>query len=156
MQRKDAVSDILAAGKKDPALRLLKAEPEDIAADLLAPSDPRHYQALITGQKLPRLVIHCASGPSRSPPYIALMDVVFDRRFGASFALIYNHMFIIVTGRNLVPLANAICRHRAAVITEYDPQAFDAPIADVPVIEGIEVQVGEGMTETMREIPETV
>jgi hypothetical protein len=143
MSRKDAVSHILAAGRQDGALRLLTPDAEDAAADGQAKGDPRHYQALVTSMKPQRLVIHCASGPSRSPPYIALMDVVFDRRFGASVALIYNHMAVTITGRNLVPVANAICQHRAITLTEYDPAAFDPPGDGDPVIEAVTVEVGE-------------
>jgi hypothetical protein len=71
------------------------------------------------------------------------MDVVFDRRFGASMALIYNHMVVTVTGRNLVPVAMAVCRHRAVTLTEYDAEAFDPPGDGQPVIEAVTVEVGE-------------
>lgn len=132
-------SHILAPGRRDPALRLHTPEPEEDAPEI---ADPRHYRAFETGIKPARLVIHPRTGPSRSPGYATLLDIIIDRRFGSAFTLIYAHMVVEITGRNLVPAALAVCRHRATTLTEYDPEAFDTPGDGVPVIEGVNVEVG--------------
>jgi hypothetical protein len=141
MPRKDAVSHIIAQGKQDAPLRLLTPQPGD-TADAAVSADPRQYQAFTTGMKPPRLTIRCSSQPSRSPPYMALLDVVFDERFGGAASLIFTHMVVTITGKNLAGVVAAICRHKATTITEFAAQAFDAPDSDVPVIDGIEVEAG--------------
>jgi len=149
MPRKDAVSHILAQGKQDAPLRLLKPQPDDIA-DASASHDPRQYQAFTTGMKPPRLTIRYSSQPSRSPPYIALLDVVFDERFAQTASLIFTHMVVTITGKNLTGVVAAIRRHRAINITGFDAQVFDAPADDMPVIESIEIEAGGDDTRTDR------
>ena len=143
-------SQILAPGTRDPRLRLHLPErtPDDEASELC---DPRHYRAFETGLKPARMVIHCAAGPSRSPPYMALLDVAYDRHFGGSLALVFHHMVVTLTGRNLSGLAAAICRHRATIITEFDAQAFDVPAGNATIIERVEFEGGRTV-EDVREV----
>ena len=84
----EPLSHIHAPGRRDPALRLHTSEPDDGGEEI---TDPRHYRAVETGLKPARLVIHPRTGPSRSPGYATLLDIIIDRQFGAAFTLIYAH-----------------------------------------------------------------
>jgi hypothetical protein len=128
-------------GKRDPQLRLAKPEQKD--GDGPDYRDPRQYQAVETAPKSARLMILCRDGPSHVPAYHLLADLVFDARFAGTFVLMFSTLAVTVQGRNLAPVIHAIARQRAVTITEYDPQAHDAPSDDVPVITGIDVQMGE-------------
>jgi hypothetical protein len=72
--------------------------------------------------------------------YTALLDIVFNEQFPNCFALVLHYMVVHVRGRNLGPLVDAINDHRAASISTYDSQAYDAPADDTAVIEGMEVE----------------
>lgn len=145
MSDKDPFAHILAQGKRDPLLRLHKPA-SDVEAELVPPvADPRHYEAFEVGQRPARLIIQCANGPSHSPAYGLLVNVIYDRRFGGSFVLVFNFMAITVTGRNLAAVVHAINHHRCSAITEFDAKAFDPPARDSPSIERIEVQLGQEM-----------
>ncbi len=147
---KDPFSQLVAQSKRDPQLRLHKPDPE--AEPVITAGNPRQYQAFETGPRPVRLIIQCSRGPSHSPGYPLLVNVIFDRRFGSSFALVYNFMAVTVTGRHLAPVVHAINKHRCTTITEFDPQAFDAPTHGDPVIESIEVQAGVGMGEQIERV----
>ncbi len=136
MAPKDPFAHIIGPAKRESSLRLAKPD-----------ANPREYQAVQTSPRPPRLVIQCSRGASHAPSYALLVNVIFDRRFGGSFVLIYNFMAITVTGRNLAAVVHAITRHRAGIITEFESAAHDAPSADAPVITGIEVQAGSMMQE---------
>lgn len=143
---KDPFAQIIAQGKRDPQLRLHKPA-QDVATGAVetTTTDPRQYQAFETGPKPARLIIQCANSPSHSPSYGLLVNVIFDRRFGGSFVLVFNFMAVTVTGRNLAAVVHAINHHRCVAITEFDPQAFDTPAGDDSVIENIAVQAGATM-----------
>ena len=144
MPPKDPFAHIVTQGKRDPQLRLHKPDPDTDAGEAET-LDPRQYQAFAVGVRPPRLIIQCSRGPSHSPGYGLLVNVVFDRRFGGSFVLVYNFMAVIVTGQNLTAVVHAINKHRCTTITEFDSQAFDPPAGDAPLIESIEVQAGEAV-----------
>jgi hypothetical protein len=151
MPPKDPFTHLLPQGKRDSQLRLHKPEP-DPEAGVSEALGPRQYQAFETAPRPARLIIQCSNGPSHSPAYPLLVNVIFDRRFGGSFVLVYNFMAVIVTGRNLGPMVHAINKHRCTAITEYDPQAFEHPPGDAPVIERIEVQAGAAMGEQIERV----
>lgn len=137
---------------REPAVRLATPDPQEVTAALPVPAEMGQYQAFETGQKPARLVIQCSRGPSHAPAYHLLVNVIFDRRFGGSFVLVFNFMAITVVGRNLAAVVHAISSHRATTITEYDPQAHHVPADDAPVITAIEVQAGEAMSERIEEV----
>lgn len=127
---------LLARDRREPSLQLVPEAPEE--PDV--PLDPRQYQAARLGRRPPRLRIKTHAGPGHSLPYASLCDVVSDDRFGASFALIFYHQVVQVRGRNLRPVVEAINSQMAAVLTAYDPQAFDAPQEGEAVIERVEFE----------------
>jgi hypothetical protein len=152
MSDKDPLAHILAQGKRDPHLRLHKPTPAP-APVAETPVGPREYQAFETGDRPARLIIQCANGPSHSPAYGLLVNVIFDRRFASSFVLAFNFMVVTVVGRNLAAVVHAINHHRCATITEFDPQAFDLSAEDQPLIERIEVKVGAPMASLAERLP---
>jgi hypothetical protein len=135
------------SSKHDPRLRLHTPAP-DAGEYTPEPNDPRQYQALRTSSRRPpRLRIRCHTQPGHSLPYSALLDVIIDEQFGGCFSLVFHHQVVHVTGRYLVPVAEAISDQRAAVLTLFDAQRFDIPASDAPVIEGVEFEGGAVMEE---------
>lgn len=134
-------SHILAPGRRDTALRLHTPEPEEAGQELS--DDPRRYRAFETGMKPARLIIKPRNGPIRMPGYATLLDIIATP-CGTGVTLIHTHLAVEVTGRNLMAVALAVGRHRAAVLTEYDPEAFNAPGEEEPVIEAVKMDVAAG------------
>lgn len=145
MSDKDPLAHILAQGKRDPHLRLHKPNASAPGAVESPAVGPRQYQAFETGDRPARLIIQCANGPSHSPAYGLLVNVIFDRRFASSVALAFNFMVVTVVGRNLAAMVHAINHHRCTTVTEFDPLAFDLPADGEPLIERIEVKLGATM-----------
>jgi hypothetical protein len=144
---REPLTHIVAQGsKRDPQLRLHTPDPdtEDTSPE---PLDPRQYQAFRTARRPPRLRIRCHAGPGHSLPYTALLDIITDDRFAASFALVFHHQVVHVSGRNLGAVVDAISDHRAAVIRVFDGQVFDIPTEGDAVIEGVEFEGGVAMKE---------
>jgi hypothetical protein len=152
MPAEDPFSYILAHGRRDsrdPALRLAKPD-LDAAPGAAEELDSRQYRAFETGPKPARLIIQCSRGPSHSPAYGMLVNVIFDRVHYSSAVLVYHALAVTVIGRNLASVVHAINHHRASAITEFDTKTFDPPAAGDPVIERIEIQAGktmEGLTD---------
>lgn len=135
-------SHILAPVRRDPSLRLHMPEPEEDGQE--GGEDPRRYRAVETSTKPARLILHPRTGPLRMPGYATLIDVIATP-CGTGLTLIYSHMEIEVLGQNLVEVALAVGRHRAATLREYDPQKFDLPGEGEPVIEGVTVEVAAAL-----------
>lgn len=130
------------AARRDAPLRLHTADEE--APEIL---NPRYYQALRTARRPHRLNIRCHTQPARSLPYAALLDILSSPRCNSLFTLVFHHLVVHVSGRNLTPLVAAIGDHVAAVIEEYHPELFDTPGDGEPAIEGVEVEAGKAMEE---------
>jgi hypothetical protein len=129
-----------AARKPDSKLRLAKPEPDDAAP---ASDDPRAYAAVRIASKPPSLSLYMNAAPGRDPVYAALIDVIRDDDFGSCFSLIYNFMTVHVSGRNLLPVMQAIHSRKASALREFDAERFDAPGDTDPVIDRIEVVQGQ-------------
>src|ERR1035441_9726908 len=82
------------------------------------------------------------SGPTRSPGYNTLLDVVYDGDFGTNFVLVYTFMMVLVRGRNLQGLVLALETSTADFIQEYDSDRWAKPTDETAAfIESIEVVV---------------
>lgn len=123
--------------------KLAKPDPDELGI----PVDSRQYKAFEKASKPLRLIIQCRSQPSHSPSYGLLANVIFDRRFGGSFVLIFNFMTVTVTGRNLAAVIHAINHQACSMITEFDPRSNEAPAKGEPIIEGIEIVAGATVAE---------
>jgi FixJ family two-component response regulator len=65
----------------------------------------------------------------------------FDGHYGLNFTLCYEHMIVMVRGKNLQGLVAALQTGTVDFIQEYHPELWDKPAADAPLIESIEVVV---------------
>lgn len=102
------------------------------------------YLAFATKDKVERLKIRRANDPTRSPGYNYLLDVVYDEDYGTNFVLIYTFMLVLVRGRNLQGVVNALQMNTADFIQEFDVERWEKPKDEsTPVIESIEVVVQE-------------
>ncbi len=147
MAPKDPVSQILGQRQREGQLRLATpyTDRDDGAPEPFV--DPRQYVACKTSRRPPRLRIRCHDAPGRSPPYTALLDIVFNEQFPGIFSLLFHHQVVHVTGRNLGPVVDAINDHRAECISTYDPQAQDVPAEGGAVIEAVEFEGGNVMAQ---------
>jgi hypothetical protein len=68
---------------------------------------------------------------------------VFDEEHPVIFTLLFHHLAVHVTGRNLGPVVDAIDQHRAASIHTYHPHKHDAPAEGAAVIEAVEFEGGD-------------
>jgi|ERR1700722_3718117 len=121
----------------------------------LAPSGLLVYQAFDAKDKVIRLDIHRAAGPSHALPYAYLLDVIYGRRFYTKFLLVYRFLLIEVKGKNLREVILALKQHRAEYLQEYHPREFEAPEADMPFIESIDIIVKD-MSEAMHAADSTL
>jgi hypothetical protein len=125
--------DPLAAYRKQP---LIGGEPQKN-------SDVKEgYMAFTAKDKVDRLRIRRANGPTRSPGYNYLLDVVYDGDYGTNFVLVYTFIMVLVKGENLRNVVFALEGGTADFIQEFDSERWKKP-ADktAPFIESIEVIV---------------
>jgi hypothetical protein len=99
------------------------------------------YVAFDAKDKVDRLRIRRAAGPTRSPGYDYLLDVVYDGGYGTNFVLIYTFIMIVVKGRNLQSVISALEMRTADFIQEFDPRWEKPTDKTAPFIETIEVIV---------------
>lgn len=99
------------------------------------------YVAFEGKDRVERLQIRRALAPTRAPRYLHLYDLAFDGEFGTNFVLYYEHMIVMVRGKNLQTLVSALINGTVDFIQEYHPDIWDKPAADAAIIESIEVAV---------------
>lgn len=75
-------------------------------------------------------------------PYSYLLRIVEDGVFGTQIGLIYSFAVIILQGRNLQVVAEAIDAERCEFVQQFDPERWAKPSdAKVPIIERIDFHV---------------
>ena len=125
------MNDPLAAFRRKP-LERQASETNETAA----------YLAFAGKDRVERLRIRRANGPTRSPGYNTLLDVVYDGDFGTNFVLVYTFMMVLVRGRNLQGLVLALETSTADFIQEYDSDRWAKPTDETAAfIESIQVVV---------------
>ena len=90
------------------------------AAEATPPKGGDEYVAFEAKDKVDRLTIIRANDPSRSPAYPYLLDVAYDGHIGTNFVLVYTFMMVLVRGKNLQPVINALKMGTASFIQEFD------------------------------------
>ncbi len=97
------------------------------------------YAAFGAKDRVERLRIRRAMGPTRSPVYNCLLDVAYDGDYGTNFVLTYTFMIVLVRGKNLQAIIAAIEAGTAHFIQEFDADQWAKPDSTAPFIESIEV-----------------
>ncbi|HEV2693072.1 MAG TPA: hypothetical protein VG347_09285 [Verrucomicrobiae bacterium] len=105
------------------------------------------YVAFDAKDKVDRLRIRRAAGPTRSPGYHYLLDVAYDGDYGTNFVLVYTFMMVMVKGQNLKSVIFALETGTADYIQEFDGSKWEKPTDKAaPFIESIEVIVQDSRT----------
>jgi hypothetical protein len=99
------------------------------------------YVAFGGKDRVERLQIRRVLDPVRAPRYLHLYDMAFDAHYGLNFTLFYEHMVVMVRGKNLQGLVAALQTSTVDFIQEYHAEVWDKPAADAPIIESIQVVV---------------
>ncbi|MDB6025862.1 MAG: hypothetical protein JWM68_2085 [Verrucomicrobiales bacterium] len=100
------------------------------------------YVAFEAKDRVDRLRIRRANDPTRTPHYQWLLDITHDEIFGENFVLVFTFIMVLVRGKNLKPVVDALEKGMASYIQEFDPDRWDKPTDDkAPFIQSIEVRV---------------
>jgi hypothetical protein len=131
------MNDPLAQFRKKPVASATEAAP---------PKGPVGYVAFDAKDRVERLKILSAKENTRSPRYHDLLDVAYDGPYGSNFVLIYSFMIIVlVEGRNLQPVIQALQMGTADFIQEFDAEKWQMPSDEkAPFIESITIVKQEG------------
>jgi hypothetical protein len=124
---------------------LAKFRKEPITSRAVSPdahSGLKPYQAFDGKDRVERLQIRRAFGPTHSPSYGYLLDISYDGDYGTNFVLTYSFaMMVQVRGRNLQPVVSAIEQGFCRFIQQFDPDEHALPADDQPLIEKLDVVV---------------
>ena len=109
------------------------------------PAGAEEYEAFYPVDGAMYLKIRRRGAPTQRPYYQGLVDVIDDEPFGTNAVLVYSFgMVVMLTGRNLCELVEAIARHQVEWIQQYDADRWGMPQDKAkPVIETIEIIVKE-------------
>ncbi len=99
------------------------------------------YAAFGGKDRVERLQIRRVLDPVRAPRYMHLYDMAFDGHYGLNFTLFYEHMVVMVRGKNLQGLVSALQLGTVDFIQEYHSELWDKPADDAPIIESIKIAV---------------
>lgn len=135
--------------KTDPLAQWRKpavsAQPPVVSAKAVPPVLVRQegeYVAFVAKDRVERLRIRRANAPTRTPQYQWLLDITHDELFGESFVLVFTFIMVMVRGKNLKPVVDALEMGTASFIQEFDPDRWEKPTdPKAPFIQSIEVQV---------------
>jgi hypothetical protein len=131
----------------DPLAQYRKKPVAGTATETPAPPQaPTAYLAFDAKDNVDRLSIRQANSQSRSPGYAYLLDITHDGPFGTNFVLYYSFMLVVmVEGRNLLPVIQALQMGSAEFIQEFDPDRWEVPTdSKAPFIESIKIVVEQG------------
>ena len=131
------MSDPLAAFRKKPVL----AEPEAVSS--VTPGVREPYKAFATKDKLRCIDIRTRTdGLAHAAGYTYLTNITYNRKTYGELMLTLSRMLVIIRGRNLRPIVDALKLHTCEFIQEFDPQEFDEPAEKgAPFVESIEVKL---------------
>jgi hypothetical protein len=99
------------------------------------------YVAFAGKDRVERLQIRRVKDPVRAPRYLQLYDITYDAHYGLNFTLYFDHMMVMVRGKNLQGLVAALLTGTVDFIQEYHPDLWPQPGDGEPVIDIIHVAV---------------
>jgi hypothetical protein len=77
--------------------------------------------------------------------YNYLLRIVEDNGYGTEIALVYTFCVVVIKGRNLQPIAEAIDAESCEFIQQYDPDTWQKPSdAQAPIIDNIKIHSDPG------------
>jgi hypothetical protein len=120
-----------------------------------AGSGAEAYEAFhVVDRRQLRLQIQPARGPWEWLPYGYLLRVMLDGRQGTEIILVFTFLAVIIRGRNLAPLADAISKERCEFVRQFDAKQWARADDGAPVVEHIEIHAdkppGQVATENAR------
>jgi hypothetical protein len=125
------------------------------SADLHKPAgDPEQYMAYGEVKERPqtRLLIRRLTEVSMAPDYRLLSNIVFND-YGNEIELWYPFMRVIVKGRNLALVTEALVTHSCVFIRDYDAREWPKPLKEgQPVITAIEINVTDRAEQARHEV----
>ena len=108
-------------------------------------ANPRQqgYQAFgVAGKRQHRLRIRPSQRAWERISYGYLYRLVEDGAFGTQLGLIYSFAFVVIKGRNLQPLADAIDAELCEYVQQFDPRQWASPPdAKAPFVDSIAFHV---------------
>lgn len=107
------------------------------------PAQKEAYVAFEAKDKVVRLDIRCAeSGMAHAVAYSYLLNLAYDRKTYREFFITVSGMTVLVKGRGLKPIIDALKLHKCEFIQEFDAAEFASPVdATAPFIEAIFVDL---------------
>ena len=100
------------------------------------------YKAFATKDKLRCLDIRTKSGLAHAPGYAGLINLTYNRKTWGEVMLTFARFLVILRGRNLRPIVDALKLHTCEFLAEFDPEEFEPTVEEgAPFIEGIEVRL---------------
>lgn len=129
------MSDPLAAFRKKGAVAQDATEKPPTARE--------PFKAFATKDKLRCLDIRTKSGGlAHAVSYTYLTTISYDRHTYGEVLLTLNRMIVVIKGRNLRPIVDALKLHTCEFIQEFDAQEFDEPSDKAaPFVDSIEVKM---------------
>src|SRR5580698_5764189 len=92
-----------------------------------AQEETDEYSAFGAKDKPSRLRIRCAAQPTISIRNDLLLTVTYDELEGTNFVLLYQVLLVMVRGRNLKELIQALENDNAHFIQEFNPHRWAKP-----------------------------
>jgi hypothetical protein len=116
---------------------------------------PEPYEAFkAVNRRQLRLHIRPVGSPGERMTYGYLHRIVDDEGRDEQLALVFSFAVVILRGRDLYPVADAIAEERAEWVQQWDAARWPMPPEDKPFIESIVIHVGrEPMQEAQEEFP---
>jgi hypothetical protein len=135
---------------------------EDILAEFRRPGDPppppketgpEPYEAFkAVNRRQIRVHIRPVGSPGERMTYGYLHRIVDDEGQDEQLALVFSFAVVILRGRNLYAVAEALDEERCQWVQQWDPERWPMPPQDKPLIESIAIHVGrEPMAEALEE-----
>jgi hypothetical protein len=117
---------------------------------------PEGYQAFTAVDRTPRRLRICPANRAwERVTYGYLYRIVENGPYGTQIALVFNFMVVIIKGKNLQLIADAIDREQCEAVWmyDYDPERWEKPRDEsAPFVASIEIHV-EKPADALEEIP---
>lgn len=125
----------------------LAPRPASPALVVNRPGERLPYEAFAAKDKLQRLDIRCRHGGlAHAVAYSYLLNISYNRKDYNEIFITVSGLTVMVKGRGLQPVVDALRMNLCEFIQEFDPEEF-APPADpnAPLVESIVVEVMRGL-----------
>lgn len=106
-------------------------------------SAPEQYEAFkAVNRRQIRVHIRPVGQPGERMTYGYLHRIVDDEGRQEQLALVFMFAVVILRGRNLYAIADALDEERCQFVQQYDPTRWPMPPQDKPLVESIGIYVG--------------